>query len=185
MIEIDETDLPGAFLIRSFVAEDSRGVFCKTFHEQAFRDYGLATKFPESYYSVSDREVIRGMHFQLPPQAHNKLVFVPKGRILDVVLDLRRDLPTYGKTFSVELSEKNRLSIYIPKGCAHGFKSLEDNSITVYNVTTVYDSESDTGLRWDSFGFDWKCQTPCLSSRDQSLLKFGEFSPPNNWNLVK
>lgn len=185
MITIDETDLPGVLLVRSFVAEDSRGVFCKTFHEKAFRDHGLAAEFPESYYSVSARDVIRGMHFQLPPHAHNKLVFVPKGRILDVVLDLRRDLPTYGKTISVELSENNRRSIYIPKGCAHGFKSLEDDSITVYNVTTVYDSESDTGLRWDSFGFDWTCETPCMSSRDQSLLQFGEFSSPSNWNLAK
>lgn len=172
------TKIKGVYIIKNKIRADQRGLFYKTYNENIFDEYNLCTQFKESYYSISKQGVIRGMHFQLPPFDHEKLVYVPKGRIMDVVLDIRKSSITFGEYINVELSEENRLSIYIPKGCAHGFKSLEDNTITVYNVTTVYNSDYDSGIRWDSFGMDWKIENPIISDRDSSFKGLEEFSTP-------
>ena len=115
------------------------------------------------------------MHFQLPPHDHEKLVFVPIGSIIDVVVDLRKNSSTYKKHISVELCEENKKSIYIPKGLAHGFKSLTDQTVTVYNVTSEYSKNEDEGIHFNSFGFDWEVNDPIISNRDldfQSLESF-------------
>jgi dTDP-4-dehydrorhamnose 3,5-epimerase len=177
-MEIIETKLNGVYIIDNLQFEDNRGVFCKTYHEDFFVKNELCSNFKESYYSTSQANVIRGMHFQSPPYDHEKLVYVPNGEILDVVLDLRKKSKTFGEHISVNLSEENRRSIYIPKGLAHGFKSLKDNTITVYNVATVYNSDYDTGIRWDSFGMDWKVENPIISKRDQKFIEFNEFESP-------
>lgn len=169
------TPLPGVFVIENPISRDLRGAFCKTFHSDSFRERGLAADFQESYYSVSEKNVIRGMHFQKRPSDLDKLVYVPTGRILDVVLDLRRSSPFFGTTFSIELSEQNRYSLYIPKGCAHGFKSLADNTVTVYNVNAVYVAAADCGIRWDSLGFDWGCEDPIISQRDATFPSLHDF----------
>jgi dTDP-4-dehydrorhamnose 3,5-epimerase len=119
------------------------------------------------------------MHFQLPPLDHEKLVFVIKGSILDVVLDLRKNSTTFGKCMGVELSEKNRRAIFLPKGVAHGFKSLKNNTITVYNVSSIYNTDHDRGVLYNSFGFDWELEHPILSSRDLGFPSFGEFKEVN------
>jgi len=179
-MKLTETDLKGVYVIEPKVFEDDRGVFVKTFHEQTFRESGLAFHFKESFYSTSKKGVIRGMHFQVPPHDHAKLVYVTSGRILDVVLDLRKSSSTYGKHVSVELSDMNRRSIYIPTGFAHGFAVLSDEATVVYMLTTMYSSEHDAGIRWDSFGMDWGTRNPIMSERDRGFPRFEEFSSPFN-----
>ncbi|WP_420316813.1 dTDP-4-dehydrorhamnose 3,5-epimerase family protein [Ekhidna sp.] len=171
--------ITGVFIIENSIHSDSRGEFVKVFHQSTFNNHYPSLSFTESYYSISNEGVIRGMHLQLPPKDHHKLVYVPKGKVLDVVLDLRADSRTYGECESFVLSAENAKSIFIPKGCAHGFKSLEDNSITVYSVTSEYDAGSDTGVRWDTFGFDWGVKSPNMSKRDHEFMSLKEFQETN------
>ena len=119
------------------------------------------------------------MHFQTGEYSHNKLVYAAQGSVLDVVLDLRKTSNTYKKFCTVELSEKNGYMLFIPRGCAHGFKSLEDNSLMVYNVSTVYSKEHDSGVRYDSFGMDWGIENPIISLRDKSFITLDEFDKQN------
>jgi dTDP-4-dehydrorhamnose 3,5-epimerase len=177
-MKIEKTDLEGVFILHNFVAEDERGTFVKTFNSFDFNNNDLNFSIRESYFSVSKKNVIRGMHFQLPPNDHEKMVFVPYGSILDVVVDLRKKSSTYKKYISIELSAKNKKSIFIPNGLAHGFRSLEDGTITVYNVGTEYNSKSDLGIIYDSFGFDWDLQNPILSNRDLQFESLNDFKSP-------
>jgi dTDP-4-dehydrorhamnose 3,5-epimerase len=175
----ESTALKGVFIIHNFNATDERGIFVKTFNKNSFDQNHINFVPRESYFSVSKKNVIRGMHFQLPPHDHEKLVYVAQGSIIDVVLDLRKNSHSFGNHISVELSADNKKSIFIPKGLAHGFKSLEDNTITIYNVGTEYDSKSDSGIKFDSFGFEWGCNDPILSQRDQSFRGFEYFRNNN------
>jgi dTDP-4-dehydrorhamnose 3,5-epimerase len=106
------------------------------------------------------------------------LVYVTCGAIIDVILDIRKNSSTYLHYISVELSSDNRKSVFIPRGLAHGFKSLEDNTVTVYNVATEYDQDADCGVKYDSFGFDWNAQNPILSKRDLEFKSSNEFNSP-------
>jgi dTDP-4-dehydrorhamnose 3,5-epimerase len=178
-MNIESTALEGVYIINNFVAQDERGTFVKTFNKLNFDKEGLNFEIRESYFSISQKDVIRGMHFQLPPNDHEKLVYVPVGSIIDVVVDLRKKSQTYKKFISVELSATNRKSIFIPKGLAHGFKSMEDNTITVYNVGTEYDTTSDQGIGFDSFGFDWQTNEAIMSSRDQEFMTLDYFCENN------
>ena len=177
-MKIESTELEGVYVIDNFNTADERGLFVKTFNSNTFKENILDFKIRESYYSVSKKNVIRGMHFQLPPHDHEKIVYVPKGSILDVILDLRKKSKTYKKYISVTLSDENKKSIFIPKGLAHGFKSLENDTITVYNVATEYNSKADMGVRFDSFGFNWDTEEPILSQRDNAFDFFNEFKTP-------
>src|ERR1035437_8695910 len=127
-----ETNLPGVAVIKPRVFEDERGGFVKTYHAGLFRDMGLELEPKEEFFSISRKGVIRGMHFQMPPSAHAKLVYCIAGRILDVVLDLRRSSGCYGSVFCSEISGVNREMVFIPAGCAHGFLALEDGTTTAY-----------------------------------------------------
>jgi dTDP-4-dehydrorhamnose 3,5-epimerase len=174
-MKIERPEIDGVFIIDNFNAEDNRGLFVKSFNKNTFKENNLDFEIRESYYSVSNKNVIRGMHFQLPPYDHEKLVYVPKGSILDVIVDLREKSKTYKDFISINLSEDNKKSIFIPRGCAHGFKSLENNTITVYNVTSEYSPSSDSGIHHYSFGFDWQIELPIVSKRDlefQSIKNF-------------
>ncbi len=173
-----KTEIEGLMVLEPKVFEDSRGKFIKTFNDAFFYENGLEIKIKETYFSISNKDVIRGMHFQTPPHAHIKIVYVPYGKILDVVLDLRADSPTYGKFYSLELSDKNAKVLIIPKGLAHGFKSLQDNTNVTYMQTTSYAPENDGGVAYNSFGFDWQCESPQLSARDLSFEHFSEFKTP-------
>ncbi len=176
---LEKTNLNGVFIINNFNVNDERGMFVKTYNKNVFNELNLNFEIRESYFSISKSKVIRGMHFQLPPYDHEKLVYVPQGSILDVVIDLRKNSTTYGKYISVELSKQNKKSIFIPKGFAHGFKSLSDDTITVYNVATEYNSKADAGIHYNSFGFDWKVDNPIVSQRDLAFLDINNFSDIN------
>jgi len=176
---IEKTILEGVYIINNFNAFDGRGLFVKTFNKNAFKEVDLMINIRESYFSISKKNVIRGMHFQIPPKDHEKLVFVPYGKIIDVVVDLRKKSKTYKKFISIELSAANRKSVFIPKGLAHGFKSIEDNTITFYNVSTEYDSKYDQGIRFDSFGFDWQITDEIMSIRDKEFMTLDSFCNNN------
>jgi dTDP-4-dehydrorhamnose 3,5-epimerase len=157
---------------------DLRGSFTKVFHENTLQAAGIDFTLRESYFSVSGKDVIRGMHFQIPPAQHAKIVFCPVGEILDVVLDLRKQSPTYGQHFSQVLSADNHLALYIPKGCAHGFRALTEGAMTFYLVSSVHSPEHDLGIRWDGFGFDWGLEKPVMSERDQAFPEWTSFNSP-------
>jgi dTDP-4-dehydrorhamnose 3,5-epimerase len=178
-MKLEETILQGVYIIDNFNASDNRGLFAKTFNKNLFNENNLDFEIKESYYSVSNKNVIRGMHFQLPPHDHEKLIYVPKGSILDVIVDLRKKSKTYKQHISINLSEENKKSLFIPKGLAHGFKSMKDGTITVYNVATEYSPESDNGINYESFEFDWDILEPIVSNRDRALHSLDVFCENN------
>jgi dTDP-4-dehydrorhamnose 3,5-epimerase len=176
-MKFNSTNIPGLTIVENFQFSDSRGEFVKLFSADIYEMHGVSFEPREIYYSVSKKNVIRGMHFQRPPHDHAKLVTVLVGAIIDVVLDIRILSPSYGKYFFMELKEGMH-SIYIPKGCVHGFKSLKENSIVLYCQTSCYSKEHDTGVLWNSFGFDWGITDPIISDRDNSFEPFDKlFSP--------
>ncbi len=177
-MKIIETNISGLKILEPKIFEDSRGKFIKTFTNDFFQENGLDIHIKETYYSISHKDVIRGMHFQTPPYEHIKLVYVPAGKIIDVVLDIRKDSSTFGQYFSCELSSNNGKVLIIPKGLAHGFKSLQDNTNVTYMQTTGYAPNNDGGIRYDSFGFDWECVSPKSSDRDQSFPTLKDFNSP-------
>jgi dTDP-4-dehydrorhamnose 3,5-epimerase len=177
-MKIVDTPLEGLKILEPRIFEDTRGKFVKTFNSDFFQECGLNIEIKETYYSISHKNVIRGMHFQTPPFDHAKLVYVPYGKIVDVVLDLRKNSPTFGKYFETELSSENSKVLIIPRGFAHGFKSLEDNTNVTYMQTTCYAPNNDDGIKYDSFGFDWKCKSAKLSDRDLSFQTLDTFQTP-------
>jgi dTDP-4-dehydrorhamnose 3,5-epimerase/CDP-3, 6-dideoxy-D-glycero-D-glycero-4-hexulose-5-epimerase len=178
MPKIQAIPLAGAFIITLPSSEDARGTFVKTYSETLFRNSGIDFTLRESYFSFSNKDVIRGMHFQLPPHQHSKIVFCPEGAILDVILDLRKDSATYRQYYAHELSADNHKAVFIPEGFAHGFKSLTDNSLTCYLVSSEYNKTYDTGIRYDTIGFNWDVKNPVLSARDLSFIAMEEFESP-------
>jgi dTDP-4-dehydrorhamnose 3,5-epimerase len=170
--------LPGVRRLEPRLFRDDRGAFVKTYHQEDFAALGLDLSMREEYYSVSHRGVLRGMHFQVPPENHAKLVYCVSGRVLDVVLDLRRSSPTFGRSAGLELSAQNRHLLQIPTGVAHGFLALEADSILVYKTTTVHSPAHDAGIRWDSFGFAWGMTAPIISPRDAGFPALHEFVSP-------
>ncbi len=182
-MEIKKTKLEGVHFIEPKVFEDDRGSFVKMFHKNTFIEHGLDYNFQESYYSISKKDVLRGMHFQTPPQDHSKLVHVSRGSILDVVLDIRKGSPTYGDYIKIELSAKNKKSIYIPAGFAHGFLSLEDNTYVNYMQTTMHSKDNDDGIKFDSFDFTWPVENPIVSERDKTFVGLKDYLTPFVYNL--
>ena len=177
-MQLIPTTLEGCYQVRPFFAHDERGTFVKTFHAEQFSALGLPTEWPEEYYSSSRKYVIRGMHFQTPPHEHEKLVYCIQGRVLDVVVDLRKDSHSYGKHFAVELDAKHGCGLMIPKGMAHGFLALTEEVLMTYKVTSVYAPESDSGIKWDSFGLDWGVDQPIVSVRDSTHPTLADFASP-------
>lgn len=172
------TQLGGCFVVQPFFSQDERGTFVKTYHAERFAELGLPTDWREEYYSSSRKGVIRGMHFQTPPHDHEKLVYCMQGKVLDVVLDLRSTSPTYRRHIAIELDSARGHGLMIPKGMAHGFLALTDDVLMAYKVTTVYAQVNDTGLRWDSFGFNWGIDQPIISLRDRTHPALEDFASP-------
>ena len=170
---LSETEIAGLLVISYKKFTDNRGNFVKSFQQSK-----ISMNIAESFYSISSKDVIRGMHFQQPPYDHSKLVFVICGKITDVVIDLRKNSKTFGQYLSISLSADNNKAIYIPSGFAHGFIAEEDNTITNYFVSSEYNSKADSGVRWNSFGFDWGISDPIVSDRDQAFPLLSDFSSP-------
>lgn len=177
-MDIIKTVFEGLFVLQTVNFQDARGGFQKLFNYDFFKRSSLDCNFKEFYYSVNKKDVVRGMHFQSPPADHTKVIYVSKGRIRDVVVDLRKSQPTYGKCFTIELNAEDGNYLYIPKGFAHGFCSLENGSICNYAQTSCYDRENDCGVDCTSIGYDWGLETPIRSGRDLAFPKLSEFDSP-------
>jgi len=168
-MNIQKTELPGVYELENLVFEDCRGKFVKVFNETIFEAYDLNTDFKESFYSVSNKNVIRGMHYQLPPMDHEKLVYVVSGSIIDVIVNVDRSSKFFGKYIGVELNDESCKGIYIGKGYAHGFLTTSGTATVCYLTTTVHSKEHDTGTHWNGFGYDWCVDEPIISERDRDF----------------
>jgi dTDP-4-dehydrorhamnose 3,5-epimerase len=177
---IGEQKISGMFVIECFQASDTRGRFVKTFHPQMMTQIQAQFQLREEFYSISRRNTIRGMHFQTPPFDHQKIVYCVSGRVLDVLVDLRTESPTYRQYCSLELSASDSQLVFIPRGLAHGFLALEDDSILVYKTDCEYAPDNDSGIHWNSFGFRWPIDDSdaVLSSRDSAFPSLAEFKSP-------
>jgi len=177
-MDLRETRIKGCLEIFPRVMRDARGTFIKTFHRDVFEKNSLKAAFAEEYFTVSRSGVIRGLHFQLPPMDHLKLVYCVCGEVFDVVVDLRNGSPTYGQHESFTLSAEKGNMVYIPRGLAHGFCALTEGATMMYKVTSVYSPEHDRGLLWNSAGISWPCKDPVLSDRDKGFPTLEEFHSP-------
>lgn len=177
-MKFEETKISGCYIINPNIQKDSRGFFVKTFHHDVFKDRALDTDFREEYYSYSEKNVLRGMHFQLPPHDHAKLVYCVSGSVLDAVVDLRQNSKTFRQYATFELSVDNGKVLYIPKGIAHGFYVTGEHACMVYNATTVYSPAHDSGILWESCGVTWPSLTPTISNRDEKFCTLADFKSP-------
>ncbi len=173
-----ETSISDLKTIKYILHEDLRGTFCKTFQQDLLAKQGIDFEIRESFFSFSHKGVIRGMHFQYPPSDQAKIIFVPVGRIYDVAVDLRKGSDTFGTHYGIELSADDSNALYIPKGFAHGFQSLEDDSMTYYLLDEVYAPDLDNGIRYDSVGVQWPLEPTEISHRDRDFETFAEFDTP-------
>ena len=177
MFDIEETKLKGVKILYPKVHYDIRGSFCKIFDADFFYQNDLCQAIQQQFYTKSYRNVIRGLHFQIPPYNQYKLVTCISGRIVDVVVDLRQNSDTYGKYIMVSLT--NDLSLYIPPGIAHGFVVRSEETILLYNVDT-FSPNHDKGIHYDSLGINWQVdiRKRIISERDINLPKFEDFVTP-------
>lgn len=153
-----ETDFPGLLVFEPNIFEDSRGYFFESYNEKLFQQQGIDTRWVQDNQSSSSYGVIRGLHYQLPPFAQTKLVRVLRGKILDLVVDIRKGSPTFGKSFSKVLSAKNKRQLFIPKGFAHGFSVLSEKAEVMYKCDAFYNKESEGGIIYNDpeLNIDWK-----------------------------
>lgn len=167
-MEIIETKLKGLLVIKPRVFQDERGYFFESYNQNIFNQAGLNIEFVQDNQSLSQKGVLRGLHFQNPPHAQGKLVRVITGSVLDVVLDIRKDSDTYGQWFGLELTEKNKWMMYLPPGFAHGFLTLENNTIFSYKCTNFYNKSSEDCLLWNDkdININWNFDKPLLSAKD-------------------
>lgn len=169
-MKLIETNLDGVLIIEPDVFGDHRGFFMESYNEKKFKELGLDFQFVQDNHSLSvQAHTIRGLHYQMLPKAQTKLVRVARGAIYDVVVDIRRDSETFGQWVSVILSEENKRQLLVPKGFAHGFCTLVNNTEVLYKVDEYYSPQHDRGILWDDpeIGIDWPTSSPILSEKDQ------------------
>jgi len=180
-MEIVETDIKDLVIIKPKVFEDDRGYFFESYNKIQFLEKGIDVNFVQDNESRSMKNVLRGLHFQKPPFTQGKLVRVMRGSVLDVAVDLRRNSPTYGKWASIVLSDKNKWMYWVPAGFAHGFMTLENNTVFFYKCTNIYNKQSEGSLLWNDpdLNIDWgKNISPILSDKDKISPRFKDFVSP-------
>lgn len=174
------TDIPEVVILEPRVFGDSRGYFFESFSERQFRELVADVHFVQDNESKSVYGVVRGLHYQKAPYAQAKLVRVTTGRVLDVVLDIRRGSPTYGKHVAVELTEENNRMLFVPHGFAHGFAVLSEDAVFQYKCDNYYAPECEGGIAWDdsALGIDWRLplEQVILSEKDKKLPKLADSS---------
>jgi len=176
-MQVIQTNLSGLIVIQPKVFEDARGYFFESYNRDVFRKHGIVDEFVQDNESLSQKGVLRGLHFQNPPHAQAKLVRVITGAVLDVVVDIRKKSLTYGKHFSEELSAKNKKMMYVPVGFAHGFFVLESNTIFSYKCSGAYNKAAEEGILWcdEELGINWGIKNPILSEKDKLAQRFKDF----------
>jgi dTDP-4-dehydrorhamnose 3,5-epimerase len=179
-MKIEETFIEGVKIIYPRVFEDGRGYFYESWNRKSFEAAGITSDFVQDNQSLSQKDVLRGLHFQHPPHAQAKLVRVISGSVLDVVVDLRKNSPTYGKHVDIVLSAENKTMFFIPEGFAHGFLTLEDNTIFAYKCAGYYNKESEDTILWNDpeIGINWNVANPILSEKDKLGKKLAGFVTP-------
>ena len=177
-MEIRETELRGLFVLMPKFFEDGRGYFFEAHKHATFTSLGLPSEFVQDNISSSHRGVVRGLHFQKKPNEQGKLVRCLRGAIFDVVVDIRHGSSTFGRMESIELSEANRMGLYVPPGFAHGFQSLDDETLVLYKCTTPWAPQSESGIRYDdsTLAVKWPLTNPILSEKDLKLPSFKELT---------
>lgn len=180
-MEIETTGLEGLLILRPKVYRDARGWFLESFNAERFHAAcGTAPRFVQDNESLSQAGVVRGLHFQIPPHAQAKLVRVVRGAVLDVCVDLRKASPTFGQHFKMELDGEEKAMLWIPEGFAHGFRTLQDDTIFSYKCTAYYAPHSERTLLWNdpALGIDWGITDPVLSGKDQGGIPFSGIGSP-------
>ena len=177
-MDIEKTSLDGFYIIKSKLHSDSRGNFLKNYHSTSFNNLNLDNNFMESYFSVSKKNVFRGLHFQTPPYDHAKLVSLVAGEALDVVVDLRKSSKSYGHYEKVKLTTSDTQILYLSSGLAHGFLSLSDNTILQYMTTSEYNKQHDQGILWSSIDMNLPIKEPIVSERDREFVTLDQFTSP-------
>lgn len=179
-MEFIKTTLKDAFLMKPQVFRDERGFFLEAYSEKIFKDNGITANFVQDNHSLSLKKgVLRGLHFQKPPYTQAKLVRVTHGKVYDVIVDLRKNSETFGKWEGFELSADNFEILYVPKGFAHGFITIEDNTEFQYKCDEYYNKESEGGIIWNDpdLNINWPVENPILSDKDKLLPKFKDLEP--------
>jgi dTDP-4-dehydrorhamnose 3,5-epimerase len=174
---VKEVLIKGLIVVQPDVFYDPRGYFFESYNKEKFQQIGIADEFVQDNQSLSAKGILRGLHFQNPPFAQGKLLSVIKGSVLDVAVDIRKGSPTFGKYFSVILSGENKTMFWVPAGFAHGFLSLEDDTIFSYKCTQTYNKESEGSIRWNDpdINIDWGITQPLVSEKDRNAPLFKDF----------
>lgn len=177
-MEFKEFKLKGVYSIKLNPIYDNRGFFMRYYDQKLFAEKGLATLWVQDNQSVSTNEgTLRGLHFILPPHTDGKLIRCIAGRIWDVFVDIRKNSATFGEWECCELSGEEHSMLYIPRGFAHGFCTLEDNTVMLYKHDMMYHKESDSGIIWNDrdLNINWPVQNPIISERDSALFSLRHF----------
>lgn len=176
-MEVIDTPLKEAKIIIPKVFGDKRGYFVESFNKSKLKDIIGDHEFVQDNQSLSSKGVLRGLHFQNPPYAQGKLVRVIKGAVIDVIVDIRNSSPTYGQSYSIKLTEDNFKMVWVPPGFAHGFATLEDETIFAYKVTNYYNKESEGCIYWadKDLDIDWNIENPIISEKDAQGIPFNQF----------
>lgn len=168
-MEVIKTEIEGLLIVKPAVFPDKRGYFFESYNKEKYVKEGINVDFVQDNVSFSQKNVLRGLHFQNPPHAQAKLVSVLRGAVLDVAVDIRKNSPSYGKHYSVVLSEENKLQFFLPAGFAHGFLTLEDNTLFSYKCSNLYHKEAEGSILWNDpeLGIDWQVENPIVSPKDE------------------
>ena len=180
-MEISQTGIPGLVVVQPKVFTDNRGFFLETYSRRAFAEAGLDYDFVQDNHARSvTKGVLRGLHFQRPPSAQAKLVWVVRGAVFDVAVDLRRGSPTYGRWYGMELSAENFSRLMLPRGFAHGYVTLTENAEFMYKVDAPYSPADDAGIAWNDpdIAVRWPVTDPVLSEKDKAQPRLSQMESP-------
>jgi len=179
-MQFEKCNINGLIIIKPTIYSDSRGHFYESYNKEIFKNNGLDAQFVQDNQSLSHKGVLRGLHFQNPPYEQGKLVRVIQGSVLDVAVDIRSKSSTYGKHFSIILSAKNHFQFWIPPGFAHGFLTLEDNTIFSYKCSGPYNKASEDSILWNDpqLNIEWRIDAPIISDKDKNANNFNNFKSP-------
>lgn len=182
-MQVEQTAVPGVLVLTPARFGDARGFFSESWNKQRMAEHGIDLDFVQDNHSLSAAVgTVRGLHFQAPPHAQDKLVRCGRGALFDVAVDIRTGSPTYGHWVGVELSAENGKQLLVPKGFLHGFITTEPNTEICYKCTDYYAPDCDGAVRWDSCGIDWGFEgTPILSDKDAAAPALADFDSPFVW----
>jgi len=175
MNSLKQTQIAGLLLIDTLALKDNRGKLIKPYSQHFFGEEMLHFKVKETWFTHSKKDVIRAMHMQIGPLSCQKYISVISGSVIDVVIDLRKDSPTFMNVVTNILDGSLPQALFVPADCAHGYRVLEEDTITMYMANEVHDEKNDIGIRWDSFGYDWGITTPILSAKDLILPTLADY----------